>query len=182
MIRVFTGICRGIFELVVMGAYPMEAGIMLATDRDKGFSACIVTDGQRVTLVPKQLTIFVVIMVDLALIEFCGCWCWLLAGWAEVMLMVSEGQRSASEAMVIAPMDDEPSSISGMELLLLLLILYVVMLLPRVVELVLEHFCDMPLRPEPPLPSLPDTTSHSIVQMSGTQSQLTMGHREAFGH
>lgn len=34
---------------------------MLATVRDNGFSAWIVTEGQSVTLVPRQLTIFVVI-------------------------------------------------------------------------------------------------------------------------
>lgn len=38
--------------------------------------------------------------------------------------MVSEGQRSASEAIVIAPSEDEPRSMmSGLELALLLLLL-----------------------------------------------------------
>lgn len=79
----------------------MDAGMMLATDLGSGRSACIVTEGQRETFVPRQFTIFVVIIADFALtveLPVCG---WLLAGWADVMLMVSEGQRSAREAIVM---------------------------------------------------------------------------------
>lgn len=116
--------------VVVMGAYPIEAGIMLATDRDKGFSAWIVTEGHSVTLVPRQLTIFVVIREDFAFTEGRGIG-WLFAGCAEVMLMVSEGQRSAKEAIVIAPRDWlGPKSISGLlELLLELLLLLPLLML-----------------------------------------------------
>lgn len=125
MIRVLMGTLAPVVGVVVvMGAYAIEAGMMLATDRDKGFSAWIVTEGHSVTLVPRQLTIFVVIREDFAFTDGRG-FGWLFAGWAEVMLMVSEGHRSANEAMVIAPRDgDGPRSISGLlELLLELLLL-----------------------------------------------------------
>lgn len=76
MIRVFRGTCSDFVPppaVVVRGANPMDAGIMLATDRDKGFSAWIVTEGQRVTLLPRQLTILVVIIADFALTVELGC-------------------------------------------------------------------------------------------------------------
>lgn len=76
--------------------------------------------------------------------------------------MVSEGQRSAREAIVIVPR-------SMSELLLLLLMLYVVKLEP------LEDCCswDIPLRP----PTPPPTISHSICTIGIDPEESEHGSR-----
>lgn len=92
------------------------------------------------TLVPRQFTIFVVIIEDfpppelaLELLDNDGGF---FTGCAEVMLIVNDGQRSAREAIVIAPRD-ESMSISGLELqLLLLLLLLPLRLLPLLLLIV----------------------------------------------